>query len=153
MGIEKSTRLNLAVYNLFSICNNASYPYLITRFDWIDLINLVSIGILNATTYVNNKLIIALFQFLSLQRGSDELLSQAAVMAPASDNNNQDLATKKAKLDSTSTVLGGVGKYTLLKYYNWIWCCSRNPDSFDKGWKNRVNNRIRMRSKAVSTRN
>lgn len=31
-------------------------------------------------------------------------------MAPASDNNNQDLATKKAKLDSTSTVLGGVGK-------------------------------------------
>lgn len=44
-----------------------------------------------------------------MQRGSDELLSQAAVMAPASDNNNQDLATKKAKLDS-STVLGGVGK-------------------------------------------
>ncbi|CAD7085182.1 unnamed protein product [Hermetia illucens] len=42
-------------------------------------------------------------------RGSDELLSQAAVMAPASDNNNQDLATKKAKLDSNS-VLGGVGK-------------------------------------------
>lgn len=31
-------------------------------------------------------------------------------MAPASDNNNQDLATKKAKLDSTSTVLGGVGE-------------------------------------------
>lgn len=31
-------------------------------------------------------------------------------MAPASDNNNQDLATKKAKLDSSSTVLGGVGK-------------------------------------------
>ncbi|XP_037910613.1 polypyrimidine tract-binding protein 1 isoform X6 [Hermetia illucens] len=30
-------------------------------------------------------------------------------MAPASDNNNQDLATKKAKLDSNS-VLGGVGK-------------------------------------------
>lgn len=47
---------------------------------------------------------------LHLQRGSDELLSQAVVMAPASDNNNQDLATKKAKLDSTSTVLGGVGK-------------------------------------------
>lgn len=57
------------------------------------------------------------FAFLSfsshLQRGSDELLSQAAVMAPASDNNNQDLATKKAKLDSTSTVLGGVGTYHL----------------------------------------
>lgn len=50
------------------------------------------------------------FPFVPLQRGSDELLSQAAVMAPASDNNNQDLATKKAKLDSTSTVLGGVGK-------------------------------------------
>ncbi|XP_067616471.1 polypyrimidine tract-binding protein 2 isoform X2 [Eurosta solidaginis] len=43
------------------------------------------------------------------KRGSDELLSQAAVMAPASDNNNQDLATKKAKLEP-STVLGGVGK-------------------------------------------
>uniref|UniRef100_A0A1B0BJY7 Uncharacterized protein n=1 Tax=Glossina palpalis gambiensis TaxID=67801 RepID=A0A1B0BJY7_9MUSC len=42
------------------------------------------------------------------KRGSDELLSQAAIMAPASDNNNQDLATKKAKLE-TSTVLGGVG--------------------------------------------
>uniref|UniRef100_A0A182QSI9 RRM domain-containing protein n=1 Tax=Anopheles farauti TaxID=69004 RepID=A0A182QSI9_9DIPT len=40
------------------------------------------------------------------KRGSDELLSQAAVMAPASDNNNQDLATKKAKLDSTNTVIG-----------------------------------------------
>lgn len=57
-------------------------------------------------------MIVTLCQILSLQRGSDELLSQAAVMAPASDNNNQDLATKKAKLDSTSTVLGGVGKYT-----------------------------------------
>ncbi|CRK94842.1 CLUMA_CG008334, isoform A [Clunio marinus] len=30
-------------------------------------------------------------------------------MAPAADNNNQDLATKKAKLDSNS-VIGGVGK-------------------------------------------
>ncbi|CAO1427123.1 unnamed protein product [Diamesa hyperborea] len=30
-------------------------------------------------------------------------------MAPAADNNNQDLATKKAKLDS-NTVIGGVGK-------------------------------------------
>lgn len=30
-------------------------------------------------------------------------------MAPATDNNNQDLATKKAKLDSNS-VIGGVGK-------------------------------------------
>lgn len=37
-------------------------------------------------------------------------------MAPASDNNNQDLATKKAKLDSTSTVLGGVGKYTWIDF-------------------------------------
>ncbi|XP_037910608.1 polypyrimidine tract-binding protein 1 isoform X3 [Hermetia illucens] len=46
---------------------------------------------------------------IGVKRGSDELLSQAAVMAPASDNNNQDLATKKAKLDSNS-VLGGVGK-------------------------------------------
>lgn len=51
-----------------------------------------------------------------LQRGSDELLSQAAVMAPASDNNNQDLASKKAKLE-TGTVLGGAaGKYPL-------YCC------------------------------
>ncbi|KAL9891339.1 polypyrimidine tract-binding protein 2 isoform X2 [Glossina fuscipes] len=46
---------------------------------------------------------------IGVKRGSDELLSQAAIMAPASDNNNQDLATKKAKLE-TSTVLGGVGK-------------------------------------------
>lgn len=30
-------------------------------------------------------------------------------MAPATDSNNQDLATKKAKLDSNS-VIGGVGK-------------------------------------------
>lgn len=45
-----------------------------------------------------------------MQRGSDELLSQTAVMAPAADNNNQDLATKKAKLDSNS-VIGGVGEY------------------------------------------
>lgn len=44
-----------------------------------------------------------------MQRGSDELLSQTAVMAPAADNNNQDLATKKAKLDSNS-VIGGVGE-------------------------------------------
>lgn len=44
------------------------------------------------------------------QRGSDELLSQAAVMAPASDNNNQDLATKKAKLDSSTVLAGGIGK-------------------------------------------
>jgi hypothetical protein len=34
-------------------------------------------------------------------------------MAPAADNNNQDLATKKAKLDSNS-VVGGVGKHQLL---------------------------------------
>lgn len=32
-------------------------------------------------------------------------------MAPASDNNNQDLATKKAKLETNSTVLGGVGRF------------------------------------------
>lgn len=32
-------------------------------------------------------------------------------MAPATDSNNQDLATKKAKLDSNSnSVIGGVGK-------------------------------------------
>uniref|UniRef100_U5EZR3 Putative polypyrimidine tract-binding protein n=1 Tax=Corethrella appendiculata TaxID=1370023 RepID=U5EZR3_9DIPT len=47
---------------------------------------------------------------IGVKRGSDELLSQAAVMAPASDNNNQDLATKKAKLDSSNAVIGGVGK-------------------------------------------
>lgn len=45
-------------------------------------------------------------------------------MAPASDNNNQDLATKKAKLDS-NTVINNVGKYFFFfcinktqKYYN-----------------------------------
>lgn len=55
------------------------------------------------------------------QRGSDELLSQAAVMAPASDNNNQDLATKKAKLESgnPASVLGGVGKCTNYTYLAW----------------------------------
>jgi len=50
-----------------------------------------------------------LYFHVLLQRGSDELLSQTAVMAPAADNNNQDLATKKAKLDS-NTVIGGVGE-------------------------------------------
>lgn len=56
------------------------------------------------------------FLDLFLQRGSDELLNQAAVMAPASDNNNQDLASKKAKLEP-STVLGGVGKFSFFFYY------------------------------------
>lgn len=53
---------------------------------------------------------------LRTQRGSDELLSQTAVMAPAADNNNQDLATKKAKLDSNS-VIGGVGKSSSMSEY------------------------------------
>ncbi|XP_055542254.1 polypyrimidine tract-binding protein 2 isoform X4 [Wyeomyia smithii] len=45
------------------------------------------------------------------ERGSDELLSQAAVMAPASDNNNQDLATKKAKLETNTVIgVGGITK-------------------------------------------
>lgn len=35
-------------------------------------------------------------------------------MAPAADNNNQDLATKKAKLDSNS-VIGGVGELILFQ--------------------------------------
>ncbi|XP_030369631.1 polypyrimidine tract-binding protein 1 isoform X3 [Scaptodrosophila lebanonensis] len=47
---------------------------------------------------------------IGVKRGSDELLSQAAVMAPASDNNNQDLATKKAKLDSSTVLAGGLAK-------------------------------------------
>ena len=42
-------------------------------------------------------------------------------MAPASDNNNQDLATKKAKLDS-NTVLGGVGKFFF--FFSFISFCS-----------------------------
>lgn len=50
---------------------------------------------------------------VAMQRGSDELLSQAAVMAPASDNNNQDLATKKAKLDSSTVLAGGIGKFSI----------------------------------------
>jgi polypyrimidine tract-binding protein 1 len=54
-----------------------------------------------------------------LQRGSDELLSQTAVMAPAADNNNQDLATKKAKLDSNS-VIGGVGEFSNIHFYSFI---------------------------------
>ncbi|XP_033244445.1 polypyrimidine tract-binding protein 1 isoform X1 [Drosophila miranda] len=47
---------------------------------------------------------------LNYLRGSDELLSQAAVMAPASDNNNQDLATKKAKLEPSTVLAGGIAK-------------------------------------------
>ncbi|KAH8330359.1 hypothetical protein KR067_001625 [Drosophila pandora] len=47
---------------------------------------------------------------LNYLRGSDELLSQAAVMAPASDNNNQDLATKKAKLEPGTVLAGGIAK-------------------------------------------
>lgn len=47
---------------------------------------------------------------IGVKRGSDELLSQAAVMAPASDNNNQDLATKKAKLETNAVI--GVGSIT-----------------------------------------
>ncbi|XP_053698624.1 polypyrimidine tract-binding protein 2 isoform X3 [Sabethes cyaneus] len=48
---------------------------------------------------------------IGVKRGSDELLSQAAVMAPASDNNNQDLATKKAKLEPNSVIgVGGITK-------------------------------------------
>lgn len=65
-----------------------------------------------------------MFSFSSLQRGSDELLNQAAVMAPASDNNNQDLASKKAKLEP-NTVLGGVGElhflYYLMSFYSSFW--------------------------------
>lgn len=56
------------------------------------------------------------FFLFCFQRGSDELLSQAAVMAPAADNNNQDLATKKAKLDS-NTVIGGVGECKYPNHY------------------------------------
>lgn len=37
-------------------------------------------------------------------------------MAPASDNNNQDLASKKAKLEP-STVLGGVGKFFFYLFF------------------------------------
>ncbi|EDW24350.1 GL24102 [Drosophila persimilis] len=47
---------------------------------------------------------------IGVKRGSDELLSQAAVMAPASDNNNQDLATKKAKLEPSTVLAGGIAK-------------------------------------------
>jgi len=34
-------------------------------------------------------------------------------MAPASDNNNQDLATKKAKLEPGTVLAGGIGKFQL----------------------------------------
>lgn len=53
--------------------------------------------------------ITTIFMIFPSQRGSDDLLSQTTIMAPAADNNNQDLATKKAKLDSNS-VIGGVGE-------------------------------------------
>ena len=58
-----------------------------------------------------NKTILIIIKLYEFQRGSDELLSQAAVMAPASDNNNQDLATKKAKLETNTVLSGGVGKF------------------------------------------
>ncbi|XP_055904712.1 polypyrimidine tract-binding protein 3 isoform X3 [Eupeodes corollae] len=66
------------------------------------------------------------------KRGSDELLSQAAVMAPASDNNNQDLATKKAKLDS-GTVLGGVCKPSKVIHLRNIPNESSEPDVISLG--------------------
>lgn len=43
-------------------------------------------------------------------------MSQATIMAPASDNNNQDLATKKAKLDS-NTVINNVGEYFFFCFF------------------------------------
>nr|XP_017099985.1 polypyrimidine tract-binding protein 1 isoform X4 [Drosophila bipectinata] len=64
-----------------------------------------------ATTPTNNVRIDEQFIYkLNYLRGSDELLSQAAVMAPASDNNNQDLATKKAKLEPGTVLAGGIAK-------------------------------------------
>lgn len=96
-GISKYQKIRFFAYSVCSIeicrSNHNVLFYLIRVYQW------------NGFTKIK-----FLFFYLHLQRGSDELLSQAVVMAPASDNNNQDLATKKAKLDSTSTVLGGVGK-------------------------------------------
>ncbi|XP_055848776.1 polypyrimidine tract-binding protein 1 isoform X5 [Episyrphus balteatus] len=69
---------------------------------------------------------------IGVKRGSDELLSQAAVMAPASDNNNQDLATKKAKLDS-GTVLGGVCKPSKVIHLRNIPNESSEPDVISLG--------------------
>ncbi|XP_033162607.1 polypyrimidine tract-binding protein 1 isoform X1 [Drosophila mauritiana] len=64
-----------------------------------------------ATTPTNNVRIDEQYIYkLNYLRGSDELLSQAAVMAPASDNNNQDLATKKAKLEPGTVLAGGIAK-------------------------------------------
>lgn len=40
--------------------------------------------------------------YFSFQRGSDELLAQTAIMAPASENNIQDSATKKVKLEGAT---------------------------------------------------
>lgn len=43
-------------------------------------------------------------------------------MAPASDNNNQDLATKKAKLEPGTVLAGGIGKSSspLFLYPRWL---------------------------------
>ncbi|XP_037950991.1 polypyrimidine tract-binding protein 1 isoform X3 [Teleopsis dalmanni] len=65
-------------------------------------------------------------------RGSDELLSQAAIMAPASDNNNQDLATKKAKLE-TNAVLATVGKPSKVIHLRNIPSESSEPDVISLG--------------------
>ncbi|XP_055905149.1 polypyrimidine tract-binding protein 3 isoform X4 [Eupeodes corollae] len=82
----------------------------------------------NNNVRINEKLI----YILNDMRGSDELLSQAAVMAPASDNNNQDLATKKAKLDS-GTVLGGVCKPSKVIHLRNIPNESSEPDVISLG--------------------
>ena len=57
---------------------------------------------------LNTKYLFFYFSSIYFQRGNEELLNDV-VMSPAADNNNLDLATKKAKLDS-ATVNGGVGK-------------------------------------------
>lgn len=74
----------------------------------------------HTNTYKSTPIVNNHFVVLATQRGSDELLSQAAVMAPATDNNNQDLVSKKAKLDASNaaaTVLGGVGKLYSIRNY------------------------------------
>jgi hypothetical protein len=94
---RKQTELNFRPF--FSPRFSPTFSSLFSCFFWF-----------NSTR--NSFLMISFSSFFSiLQRGSDELLSQTAVMAPAADNNNQDLATKKAKLDSNS-VIGSVGEYS-----------------------------------------
>ncbi|XP_058456182.1 polypyrimidine tract-binding protein 2 isoform X2 [Malaya genurostris] len=84
-------------------------PTTATSFTTIITTSITTTSTTTTTTTINSATITS--TSCKNKRGSDELLSQAAVMAPASDNNNQDLATKKAKLEPNTVIgVGGITK-------------------------------------------